>query len=153
MTRPKRLYESLDEIEAVVRGFECCGLPASEFTHASHLTVALWYLSRLTVPEAAAQMRAGLYRFLDQHGVGQGKYNETITLFWIKLLRKFLDEADANLSLADIANQMIASFNDSQLIFAYYSKERLFSEEAKGAWVEPDLKPLDSWASNLRFEI
>ena len=143
MTRPERLYESPAEIERVVRGFESCGLPPSEFTHAAHLTVALWYLSRLTAPEAAGRMRAGLYRFLDHHGVGQGKYNETITLFWIKLIRKFLDEADVNRSLTDIANEMIASLNDSQLIFAYYSRERLFSEEAKGAWVEPDLKPLD----------
>lgn len=143
MTRPERLYESLDEIEAVVRGFESCGLPPSEFTHAAHLTVALWYLSRLTVPEAAGRMRAGLYRFLDHHGVGHVKYNETITLFWIKMIRKFLDEAEMNRSLADIANDMIASFSDSRLVFDYYSKERIFSEEAKGAWVEPDLKPLD----------
>lgn len=143
MDRPQRLYESLDEIEAVVRGFESCELQPSEFTHAAHLTVALWYLSRLGAPEATARMRAGLYRFLNHHGLGNGKYNETITLFWIKVIRKFLDDADAKGSLADIANQMIASFSSSQLVFDYYSRERVFSEEAKGGWVEPDLKPLE----------
>jgi hypothetical protein len=143
MNESTRAYESLDEIERVVRGFESCRLAPSEFTHPAHLTVAAWYLTRLTVPEAAARMREGLYRFLDHHGVGRGKYNETITLFWVKLVRKFLDGAEMNRSLLDITNEAIELFGGSQLIFDYYSRERVFSEEAKQAWVEPDLKPLD----------
>lgn len=143
MTRPKRLYHSLDDIEAVVRGFESCTLPPSELDHGAHLTVALWYLSRLTDAEAANRIRAGLYRFLDHHGIGREKYNETVTLFWIKMIRKFLDDADINRSLADIANEAIALLGDSRLAFDYYSKERISSETAKSAWVEPDLKPLD----------
>lgn len=138
-----RVYESLDEIESVVRGFESCQLPPSRFTHPAHLTVITWYLSRLTAQEAAARMRAGLYRFLDHHGLGHGKYNETITLFWVKLVRRFLDDAEMNRSLLDLTNEAIESFGNSQLIFDYYSKERIFSEEAKTAWVEPDLKPLN----------
>ncbi|MGB7925455.1 MAG: hypothetical protein WCF57_19610 [Pyrinomonadaceae bacterium] len=143
MTGAIRAYESLDEIEAVVGGFESCRLPPPELTHAAHLTVGLWYLSRLTVPEATARIRAGLHRFLDYHGVGREKYNETITIFWIKLVRKFLDDAEMSRPLLDITNEAIESLGGSQLIFDYYSRERLFSDEAKTAWVEPDLKPLD----------
>ena len=143
MTGPKRLYQSPDEIEAVVRGFESCTLPPSELDHAAHLAVALWYLSRLTDAEAAGAIRKGLYRFLDHHGIGRGKYNETITLFWIKRVRRFLDDADINRSLADLANEAIARFGDSRLAFDYYSRERINSEAAKSSWVEPDLKPLD----------
>ena len=143
MTRPKRLYQSLDEIEAVVRGFESCTLLPSDLDHGAHLTVALWYLSRLTDAGAARAMRAGLYRFLDHHGIGREKYNETITLFWVRRIRKFLNDADLNRSLADIANEAITLFGDSRLAFDYYSKERISSEAAKTAWVEPDLKPLD----------
>jgi hypothetical protein len=36
---------------------------------------------------------------------------------------------------------VIAQFGDSRLIFNYYSREHVFSEEAKSGWVEPDLKP------------
>ena len=32
---------------------------------------------------------------------------------------------------------------DAKLVNDYFSKERLFSEEARKVWVEPDLKPLD----------
>ena len=143
MTRPKRFYQSPDEIEAVVRGFESCALQPSDLDHGAHLTVALWYLSRLTDAEATDRMRAGLYRFLDHHGIGREKYNETITLFWIKRVRRFLDDADIARSLADLANEAIALFGDSRLAFDYYSKERINSEPAKSSWVEPDIKPLD----------
>ncbi|HEX8652368.1 MAG TPA: hypothetical protein VF708_16255 [Pyrinomonadaceae bacterium] len=142
MVEPARRYESLDELEAVVRGFESCDLRPSDFTHEAHLTVALWYLSEgRTVPLAAERMRAGLFRYLDRHGPGRDKYNETITLFWIKLLRKFLDETEADRSIVETANEVSARFRDSKLIFDYYSRERLFSDKAKSAWVEPDLKP------------
>jgi hypothetical protein len=133
------------EVEAIVRGFENCTLPDSEFGHPSHLTVALSYLhlSRLTVPEATTRMRAALYRYLDHYGEDRRKYNETITLFWVKRVRSFLDTTDTTRAVASLANEMIESFGSSQLIYNYYSKERLLSEEARKAWIEPDLKPLD----------
>jgi hypothetical protein len=133
------------EVKARVRGFEDCTLPDSEFDHPSHLTVALSYLhlSRLTVPEATTRMREALYRFLNHHGHDHQKYNETITLFWVKLVRSFLDRTDTARPIADIANEMIESFGSSRFIYDYYSKERLSSEEARKRWVGPDLKPLD----------
>jgi hypothetical protein len=145
VTDSKGYYESDVEVEALVQGFENGTLPDSEFDHPAHLTVALSYLhrSRLTVPEATARMRAALYRFLDIYGQDRRKYNETITLFWIKLVRSFLDRTDTARTVTDLANEMVESFGHSQLIYSYYSKKRLLSEEARKAWVEPDLKPLD----------
>jgi hypothetical protein len=145
MTDSKGYYKSDLEVEALVQGFENGTLPDSEFNHPAHLTVALSYLhrSRLTVPEATARMRAALYRFLDIYGQDRWKYNETITLFWIKLARSFLDRTDTARAIIDLTNEMIESFGHSQLIYSYYSKKRLLSEEARKAWVEPDLKPLD----------
>jgi len=142
---PRKLYGGEDELEAVVRGFESCATPPAEFTHAAHLVVALCYLrgSRLAVAQAAARMRAGLYRYLDHNGVDRQKYNETITLFWLKRVRGFLDRTDAARPLAELANEMLELCGDAKLVNDYYSKERLFSEEARAAWVEPDLKLLD----------
>lgn len=142
MTEETGRYESLDEMEAIVRGFESCRLSPQEFTHRGHLTVALCYLRRLTVPLAAERMRAALFRFLDHHHVAREKYNETITLFWLKMLRKLLDESRRKRPFVLVANEVIAQLNDSRLIFDYYSRELLFSEEARSEWVEPDLKPL-----------
>jgi hypothetical protein len=96
----------------------------------------------LTATEATERIRVGLYRFLDHYGQDRQIYNETITLFWVKLVKSFLDRTDTTRSLRDIANEMIESFGSSQIIYHYYTKERLLSEEARNAWVEPDVKPL-----------
>ena len=139
-------YKSDAEIEAIVRGFESCAMPDSEFSHRAHMVVALSYLhlSRLSVEAAAERMRKGLYRFLDHYGNDRQKYNETITLFWIKLVRGFLDRFGTKEdSLAGLANQLAATHPDSKLIYDYYSKERLSSDEARTSWVAPDLKSLD----------
>jgi hypothetical protein len=145
VTDSKNNYQSTDEIEAIVRDFESCTTPPAEFSHRSHLTVALSYLhlSGLSIAEAATRMRTGLYRFLDHHGIDRQKYNETITLFWIKRVNSFLNRTDTTRSLASIANEMIETCGDSQLIYNYYSKEILSSDEARRMWIEPDVKPLD----------
>jgi hypothetical protein len=142
LTEPENYYKSDDEIKALVHGFEDCSTRPSQFNHRAHLVVALSYLHlyKLSVSEATERMRAGLYRFLDHYGEDRQVYNETITLFWIKLVRSFLDRTDAIRPVADIANELIAACGNSQLIYSYYTKERLLSDEAKKQWIEPDLK-------------
>ncbi len=142
MNEPKSLYQSADEVESVVRNFEACATLPSEFTHQAHLTVALWYLSRLSMTDATERMRDHLFRFLNHYG--ERGYNETITVFWLKLVQSHLaDTTNASRSMTELANELTATYNNSRLIFDYYSKELLASEEAKDNWVEPDLRPLD----------
>ena len=138
-------YKKDAEVEAVVHGFENCTLPDSEFNHAAHLTIALSYLhlAQLTVPEATERMRAAIHCFLKHHGHDSQIYNETITLFWVKLVHSFLERTDSKRPLKDTANEMIESFGSSKIIYEYYSKERLSSEKARDAWIEPDVRPLD----------
>ena len=146
MSDSKDFDSSEMDIEAIVRGFESCAMPDSEFNHRAHMVVALSYLhlSQLSIGEAAERMRAGLYRFLDHYGNDRQKYNETITVFWIKLVRGFLDRAGMRKRpLAGLASELAASYADSRLIYDYYSKELLSSDEARTFWVEPDLKSLD----------
>lgn len=138
MSNPQTLYRSDDEIKAIVEGFESCSLPPASFDHRAHLTVAVWYLSSMTVEQAGAKMREGLLRFISRHGVDKQKYNETITQFWVRRLDKLLTEADSDLSLAERANQTIEKAGGPQLIFDYYSSERVFSNEARNQWVEPE---------------
>src|SRR3989442_12332162 len=124
-------YQDIDEIEAVVRGFEGCSTGKDDFTHACHLTVAAWYLHNYTFEPAAARMRAGQFRFLDHHGIGQQKYNETITLFWLKVVNAFAlaqsgsrrgttKERELNAAqFVSLANEMIQTLCDESLIFSF----------------------------------
>lgn len=132
-------YESEEQIEAVVKGFESCATPKEEFKHSSHLTVAVWYLSRFTQEEALQKIRFGLFRFLDHHGVGREKYNETLTIFWIKLVQNNLDQMGAETSLVEKVNRVLKRLGDPRAVFKHYSEESLQSAKAKQAWIEPDL--------------
>lgn len=132
----------ISEIEAVVGGFEACTTSKDDFSHRSHLTVAVYYLHELSEPQATEKIRAGLLRFLDHHGVGRAKFHETLTVFWIKSVVSVLQGLDPNLSLPEITNAVFERLGSSPLVSEYYSRERLQSDEARNRYVEPDLKPL-----------
>jgi len=111
-----------------------------DFHHASHLHVAWVYLTESSsVQQAAKKMRNTLRRFTAAAGKPE-KYHETITLFWVHLLSRTQAASRAE-RLEDVvhANPQLLEKN---FPLAYYSTERLFSDEARTSWVEPDLKLL-----------
>jgi len=146
-TVERGFYEKVWEIESVVLGFQWCTLSRSEWTHAAHLTVALWYHLRLPWPDAEKLIREGIKRFNASKGIvttPAGGYHETMTLFWICMVRNYLaDVQNERLSMLKIFNGLIERCGRKELPFDYYSPERLMSIEARTVWVEPDLKPLD----------
>jgi hypothetical protein len=111
-----------------------------DFHHASHLHVAWVYLAESSsVQQAANKMRDTLRRFAAAAGKPE-KYHETITLFWVRLLsRTYATNRGGRLEEIVHANPHLLEKN---FPLAYYSAERLFSDEARTSWVEPDLKPL-----------
>lgn len=138
-------FRTTEEILALVRRFEDCTLPRGEWTHAAHLTVALWHLLQFEWPVAVARVRAGIRRYNAAHGIRQtptGGYHETLTLFWLRRVRAFLEAGrNEGRALVHLANELAATA-DRNLPLEYYTRERLFSTEARAGWVEPDLKPL-----------
>jgi hypothetical protein len=137
-----RYFDNEQELEAIVRGFESCTTAETDFPHRSHLVVATWYLRDTTVSEALRKMRASILNFLDHYHI-EGKYNETITLFWIIVVERCLRGLDATLSLLERTNAVVEALSDSRLMFEYYSSELLWSEQAMREWVDPDLKSLE----------
>ncbi|HWS54423.1 MAG TPA: hypothetical protein VN228_09865 [Pyrinomonadaceae bacterium] len=138
------LYRSDGEVGEVLRRFESCELPPAEFDHGRHLTVALALVAALgDERRAAARMREGLARFIAANGVSPRKYHETLTVFWVRRVGAFAARAGAGRPLAEVANELIAECGDPRLVFEYYSRALVDSEDARARWVEPDLKPLD----------
>jgi hypothetical protein len=139
-------FRETGEILALVRGFETCTLPREEWTHAAHLTVALWHLLQFDWPEAVSRVREGIKRLNESHGVVTTRergYHETLTLFWLRHVRAFLARGyNEARPLVALANELIET-SDSKLPLAHYTRALLFSWEARLGWVEPDLKPLE----------
>lgn len=138
-------YLSFNEIIKLVGEFENGTLPRSYWTHRAHLTVACWYLICHEVPEAIPRIREGIKKYNISQGIITTKdngYHETITLFWVKMVRGHLSQSTLDCSIVHLVNDLVIRFSDRNLPFEYYSRERLMSWEARLNWMEPDLKPL-----------
>jgi hypothetical protein len=133
-------YQSDDEIRSLVNEFEACSFHPSEFGHHQHLAVVLWYVANLPYADASERMKRGIQRLAARYG--KTGYHETITEFWLRMVRGFRQDSERGESIATLANQLIEKYADKNLILDYYSPELLASAEAKSDWVEPDVKPL-----------
>ena len=109
-------YNNEQEIEAVVTGFEQCTTAKDDFNHLSHLTVAVYYLRSLSIDEAVVKMRAGLFRFLDHHGIDRVKYDEELTRKWFELVRQVIEQAQSDGSLVTMTNNVLKELGDSRMI-------------------------------------
>jgi hypothetical protein len=124
----------------LTRALERGEIANENFHHVSHLHVAWVYLAESSsVQQAANKMRDTLRRFAVAAGKPQ-KYHETITLFWVHLL-SHMYAASRRGHLEDIVNAN-PQLLEKNFPLAYYSAERLFSDEARTSWVEPNLKPI-----------
>jgi len=126
------------EILTLVDRLERCLLGKEEFHHRDHLTVAVVYLYASDLETAMDRMRASLKRFAAHHGV-TGLYHETLTQFWLQQVDKYLDRSDC---LSQSVRKLREQLNDKNLVFEYYSRERIDSKEARETWLEQDLKGL-----------
>ena len=143
---PAARFASTDELRALVDAFEACTLTRAEWTHAAHVSVAVWYVLWYGSAAATDRARTGIQRLNAVHGVPMtptGGYHETLTRFYIWLVARELRATRIDASLAEIANAVVAACDDRGIPLEYYSRDRLMSWEARTSWVEPDLRPLD----------
>jgi len=138
-------FHTSEEIEQLVLAFESCTLPREEWNHRAHLTVGLWYLAKHERAQATRLIRESIQKYNHACGIIQTKdsgYHETITLFYVWLVSKYLGNAKEN-STVELVNRLLNTYGDKRFPLEYYSKEKLMSWEARTGWIEPDLKPLD----------
>ncbi|HEY4426177.1 MAG TPA: hypothetical protein VGN10_18340 [Pyrinomonadaceae bacterium] len=102
-------YQSEDEIEKIVRGFEACETGADDFHHEEHLAVAVWYLHTMDRDAALDRMRAGLLRFLSHYEGNTSKYSETITVFYIDKIAEKLHQIGPEVSIVEKCNAVLAT--------------------------------------------
>ncbi len=136
----------------LIARFEDCTLPKAEWTHQAHLRVGLWHVARYGPAEALDRLRDGIRRLNDAHGTANtdtGGYHETITRLYVKVIAQFLAVADRSRPLDDLTADFITLYPKSDLPLRFYSRELLYSIQARRAWVEPDLIALDAKGSGV----
>jgi hypothetical protein len=133
-------YKNNDEILAVVRGFETGTISRADWRHAEHLTVALYYVSKHDYQTALIKMRGGIFNLLKAFAVDFSKempYHETLTVFWLRTIEDYAKSRSGE-SLVNIRNELVGKF-DKDYPLKFYSRELLFSDEARANFVEGDL--------------
>ena len=130
-----------DETE-FARAFERGEIRHEVFHHPEHLRVAWVYLAECSnLTEAEARMRESLRSFAARAG-HSGKYHDTLTIFWVRLLASARGAfQNPPIQLAEVLSAH-PYLLDKNAPLAYYSRQRLFSNEARATWIAPDLKAL-----------
>jgi hypothetical protein len=131
--------------DQLASGFIDRSLPKSEWTHQAHLRVGLWHAMRYSPAETLDLLRSRISAFNEAKGVentASAGYHETITRFYVHVIGLYLASVDAGRPIEVLERELIGRYGDKELPLRYYSKERLFSTEARLGWVAPDLLAL-----------
>ena len=137
-----------EDIAAFVREFEACTLPKLRWTHQAHLLVGLWYLSAHTPGEALKLVRERIRAYnlaVGTANTDHSGYHETLTRLYLDGIAAHLARHGADPLPKALALLLETPLARSDWPLNFYSRERLFSVQARREWVEPDL-PCDASA-------
>lgn len=134
-----------EEVAALAEGLLDHSLPKDRWTHAAHLAATL----RL-VRTRDAGLERDLPGIIRSYNVAVGGvnddhngYHETITQAYLAAIRGFAAALPTATGDGEAVVRLLETpLGDKAWPLAHWSRERLFSVEARRAWVEPDLEPL-----------
>lgn len=142
-----RLFERDSDIRTIGEELLACTLPRAAWTHEAHLGACLWLLSERPDIDVDAEIAGIISRFNESVGGvnddTQG-YHDSITRAYVAGVRWFLLETEATELAARVNAMLLSDVGRRDWPLRFYSRERLFSVEARRGFVEPDLAPLPS---------
>lgn len=141
-----RLFTTDAEIEHLGEGLLACMLKREEWTHEAHLGATTYLLLRRPDIDLDTALPGIIRRFNESvGGVNSDSegYHETITRVFLHGVRLFLAEANGNEPLHELVNELLLSpMGRRDWPLRFYSRERLFSVEARREFVTPDIATL-----------
>ncbi len=118
----------------------------SNWTHLAHCALTVYLLRERPARDLERQMGEIIRNYNQAIGVAntaRSGYHETLTIFYLRAIRDFLDGECAGLGLArSLARLRASPLGEREFVFTFYSRDRLFDPEKRGIWQEPDLRPL-----------
>lgn len=142
-------FSTEGEVAGLVTDFELCVIEREDWNHRAHLAVAMWYLAHHPESIARALMIRGIRRYNHAKGIGRapkGGYHETLTLFWLRMGRELVERHPEHAPL-ELVNRFVEL--PKELPERCYSRERLWSDEAREGWIPPDLMAVTDLVSEL----
>ncbi|WP_206185416.1 hypothetical protein [Sphingosinicella sp. CPCC 101087] len=136
-----RLFADDAAVRRVGEGLLARSLPKAEWTHEAHLAACAWLVLERADLDPEGDLPDLIRRYNESVGgvndSTQG-YHETITQVSIRGVRCSL--AHSSGALVERVNALLTSPEGRRdWPLRFYSRERLFSVEARLGWMEPDL--------------
>jgi len=143
---PLRMKNDVD-LDEFLTEFEVGSLSKREWTHAAHLGVATCYLLSYSDDETLNLLRRRIRFLNDCHGTLNSKdsgYHETLTRFWLLVLRSFLNALPRGTPRVRAVEQVIVAFAERKNLYEiYYTFDVAKSQAARESWIPPDKRILD----------
>lgn len=141
-----RLFTSDASVARVGEGLLARDLPREEWTHEAHLAATTYLLLRHPEIDLDAEL-PDLIRGYNESVGGVNSdtegYHDTITRAFLRGIRLFLSEADLREPLHELVNGLLLSpMGRRDWPLRFYSRERLFSVDARKGFLRPDLSAL-----------
>ena len=141
-----RPFASEADVARVGEGLLARTLPRAEWTHEAHLAATTYLLLRHPELDLDAELPGLIRRYNESVGGVNSDtegYHETITRVFLHGVRLFLAEADIGDPLHELVNDLLLSpMGRRDWPFRFYSRDRLFSVQARRKFVAPDLGAL-----------
>ena len=143
--REPRLFDHSAAIRRLGEAMLACTLSRAEWTHEAHLATCAWIV--LERPDLVPERDLpDLIRRYNESvgGVNSDSegYHETITQMFIRGVRSALARSEGDELVERVNALLLAPEGHREWPLGFFSRERLFSKEARLGWVEPDLRPL-----------
>lgn len=142
---PIRFFADDAAIAHLGEGLAACKLAREEWTHEAHLAACLYLLARRPDIDVDASIAGLISRFNESVGGvndDQNGYHDTITRTYVAGVRHFLRERGSGDLTADVNALLASEAGSRDWPLRFYSRELLFSVEARRGFVEPDRAPL-----------
>lgn len=134
------------EIEHLALRFIDRSLSKAEWTHEAHWAAALWlarHRPELTAPDAMRALITGFNEATGTVNSDTSGYHHTITLASMRATAHHLHAHPADAPLHDVlANLMASPHGHPDWLLEYWTRETLFSPEARRDWVASDIAAL-----------
>ena len=141
-----RFFTTDAEIEHLAEALLARSLPREEWTHEAHLGATTYLLTGRPDVDLDTELPGIIRRYNESVGGVNSDtegYHETITRSFLHGVRLFLVKADRDAALHELVNALLRSpMGSRDWPLRFYSRERLFSVEARRNFVAPDIAAL-----------
>ena len=128
---------------AIASGVCDCTFPAARFHHREHCLATAYYLKAFPRTDWRLELPNLIRRYNESVGGANTEdagYHETITQFYLDAIEDFLSTRESDSMEAACTALLASPIAGKNFALQFYSRERLFSREARRSYVAPDLE-------------